>query len=108
MALQKNITLPSGASGNYVRLTTYRWDRATREAVALFGLYVNAAAAQAGKETLSPFVAKLRLTGAKFDAYLGGPEARAGNAVAQLYAAAKAEPVISDAGADVFSNAQDV
>lgn len=108
MALQKTIILPSGVSGNYVRLITYRWDRATREAVALFGLYVNAAAAQSGKDTLSPFVAKLRLTGAKFDAYLGGPEARAGNAVGQLYAAAKAEPVISDAGSDVFSNAQDV
>lgn len=108
MALQKTITLPSGVSGNYVRLITYRWDRATREAVALFGLYVNAAAAETGKDTLTPFIAKLRLTGEKFDQYLGNADARAGNAVGLLYAAAKAEPVISDAGADVFSNAQDV
>ena len=71
MALAKSFSLNSGASGDYTRLVTFRWDRSTREAVALFALYVNASAAQSGKEPLSPFVAKLRLTGDKFTQYLG-------------------------------------
>jgi hypothetical protein len=32
MALQKIIILPSGVSGDYSRITHFRWDRTTREA----------------------------------------------------------------------------
>lgn len=108
MAFQKQFTLASGVSGNYSRLITYRWDRATREAVALFALFVDAAAAQSGKQSLTPFIAKLRLTGDKFDEYLGNAALADHDVIAQLYVAAKAEPVISDFGADAFADATDV
>lgn len=108
MALAKSFTLNSGATGDYTRLVTFRWDRSTREAVALFALYVSAAAAQSGKEPLSPFVAKLRLTGDKFDQYLGNPALAQADVVAQLYVAAKAEPLACDFGADAFADAADV
>lgn len=105
MAFAKSFTLNSGATGDYTRLITFRWDRSTREAVALFALYVSASTAAAGKEPLSPFIAKLRLTGDKFDQYLGNPALASADVVAQLYVAAKAEPVVSDFGADAFADA---
>jgi len=108
MAFAKSFALNSGAAGDYIRLVTFRWDRSTREAVALFALYVNAAAAQSGKEPLSPFIAKLRLTGDKFDQYLGNPALAQADVVAQLYIAAKVEPLACDFGADAFANAADV
>jgi len=108
MALQKTLTLPSGVSGNYSRLVTYRWDRATREAVALFALYLDASAAAAGKQPLTPWIAKLRLTGDKFDLYLSNAALEDHDVIAQLYTAAKAEPVVSDFGSDVFADAIDV
>ena len=108
MALAKSFTLNSGATGDYIRLVTFRWDRSTREAVALYALYVNAAAAQSGKEPLSPFIAKLRLTGDKFDQYLGNLALAQADVVAQLYVAAKAEPLACDFGADAFADAADV
>lgn len=108
MAFQKTLTLPSGVAGNYSRLTTYRWDRASREAVALFALYLDAAAASSGKQPLTPWIAKLRLTGDKFDQYLSNAELADHDVIAQLYAAAKNEPVVCDFGADVFADALDV
>lgn len=108
MALQKTLTLPSGVAGNYSRLITYRWDRATREAVALFALYLDAAAASSGKQPLTPWIAKLRLNGAKFDQYLSNATLEDHDVIAQLYAAAKAEPVASDFGDNVFADAIDV
>ena len=108
MAFQKTLTLPSGIAGNYIRLITYRWDRSTREAVALFALYLDAQAAQAGKQALTPFIAKLRLDGAKFEFYLGNPVLSDHAAIAQLYVAARAEKVSCDFGSDVFADAVDV
>jgi hypothetical protein len=107
MAFQKSLTLPSGATGDYIRVITYRWDRSAREAVALFALYVSQGAAQEGKQALTPYVAKLRLTGAKFDQYLGNALLADRDAIAQLYAAAKVEPVSCDFGSDVFADALD-
>ena len=107
MAFQKTITLASGVSGNYIRLITYRWDRSTREAVALFALYLDAQAAQAGKQALTPFIAKLRLDGAKFDTYLGNAVLSEHAAIAQIYAAARAEKVSCDFGSNVFADALD-
>lgn len=108
MAFEKTFTLPSGISGNYTRLVTCRWDRNTREAVALFALFVDAAAAQGGKTALTPFIAKLRLTDSKFDQYLSNAVLETSDVLAQLYIAAKAEPVISDFGTDAFADATEV
>lgn len=108
MAFQKSFTLNSGAVGNYSRLTTYRWDRGVREAVALFALYVDASAAHTGKQPLVPYIAKLRLTDAKFDQYLGNAVLDDHDVIAQLYVAAKTEPVISDFGPNAFADATNV
>jgi len=108
MALQKTFTLPSGVSGNYIRLVTHRWDRAARECSALFALYVDAAAASSGKAPLTPWIAKLWLTGAQFDFYLSNSELESPGVLAQLYVAAKAEPLSCDFGSDAFADALDV
>lgn len=108
MAFQKSFTLPSGISGNYTRLITYRWDRNTREAVALFALFVDSTAAHAGKQSLTPFIAKLRLEAEAFDRYLSNTALENTDVLAQLYLAAKTEQVISDFGPDAFADAQDV
>lgn len=109
MALQKTITLPNGVAGNYARITSFRWDRTSREASANIALFLDAETAVSG-QALRPTVAKLRLHGAKFDAYLS-PAALAASdndVVAQLYVAAKAEPVVSDFGATIYAEATDV
>lgn len=108
MALQKTFTLASGVSGNYIRLTANRWDRQAREAVGWFALYVDAAAAQSGKQALTPFIAKLWLQGAKFDQYLSPAALESSDVLAQFYVAAKAEPISCDFGSDAFADAQDV
>jgi hypothetical protein len=108
MALQKTFTLPSGVSGNYVRLIAHRWDRAARECSALFALYVDATAAQDGKQALTPWIAKLWLRDAKFDQYLSNAELSAPGILAQLYVAAKVEPLSCDFGSDAFADALDV
>ncbi|MBI5689235.1 MAG: hypothetical protein HZC55_04000 [Verrucomicrobia bacterium] len=123
MAFQKNIALPTGVAGDYFRIAAFRWDRAAREASALFALYKDAATAAAG-QPLQPMAAKLRLTGAQFDTYLGpgALAAAADDVLAQLYAAAReisearhetGEPVagaqiVSDHGSDLFWDATDV
>lgn len=107
MAFQKTFTLRSGASGNYVRLVSYRVDRITREAVGLFAVYVDAAAAHGGLEPLTPWMAKLRVTGDICDLYFSRSSIDS-DVLAQFYRAAKAEPVISDFGEDAFVDALDV
>jgi len=108
MALQKTFTLPSGISGNYIRLVAHRWDRAARESSALFALYVDAAAAQSGKAPLTPWIAKLWLRGDKFDEYLSNADLSTPGILAQLYVAAKAEPISCDFGSDALADAVDV
>jgi hypothetical protein len=108
MALQKTFTLPSGISGNYIRLVAHRWDRAARESSALFALYVDSAAAQSGKAPLTPWIAKLWLRDAKFDQYLSNAELSTPGILAQLYVAAKAEPLSCDFGSDALADAVDV
>jgi hypothetical protein len=108
MALQKTFTLPSGVSGNYVRLITHRWDRSARECAALFALYLDESAAQTGKAALSPWIAKLWLRGDKFDQYVGNTALETSDVLAQLYVAAKAELISCDFGSDAFADAVDV
>lgn len=100
MALQKTISLPNGASGNYVRVGTYAIDRLTREASIQFMLHGSAALAASAPDAPLCMIAKLRLNGAKFDEYLSS-EALAAvgqNIVEQLYVAAKAEPLLAGGG----------
>lgn len=124
MAFQKTLALPTGVSGDYFRMTAFRWDRTTKEASAQFALFLNEATATAGGQPLVPVVAKLRLSGEGFDTYLGPDvlESSEGDVIAQLYTAAKAssdayaaEPevdaraqVICDYGAGVFADAETV
>lgn len=107
MAFQKTFTLNSGVQGNYVRLVSYRVDRVTREAVGLFAVFLNSTTAHAGKEPLTPWMAKLRVTGDVFDAYFSRASIDP-DVLANFYRAAKAEPMISDFGADCFQDAVDV
>lgn len=107
MAFEKTFTLRSGAQGNYSRLITYRVDRMTREAVGLFSLFVDSEAAHSGKEPLTPWIAKLRLTGDAFDIYFSSA-AIDSDTMANFYRAAKAEPMISDFGESLFFDALDV
>jgi hypothetical protein len=110
MALKKQVTLPSQAVGEYWRITSFRWDADAREASALIDLYVSAAARQAGASPVRKTLAKLRLTGADFDAFLstGALAAADGDVVAQLYLAAKSKPAVCDLGGDVLHNAEDI
>lgn len=95
MALQKSITLPTGATGNYIRIGAYTWDRMTREASAHLVLHTSAAQAAARPDAPLCIIAKVRLAGAKFDAYLGNSIlSDAGvNVLRKLYEAAKSEPL---------------
>ena len=98
MALQKTITLPNGASGNYIRLGAYTWDRVSRECSAHLLLFTTAAQASSYPSAPLCLIAKLRLTGAKFDEYLGNSALEEATAAAQIYAAAKAETLLAGAG----------
>lgn len=106
MALQKTIQLPSGVSGNYIRLSSIgEWDPIAKSASFHFALYLSQASRAAGCSPLiaNP-IAKLRLCGAKFDQYASAENLSA----ASIYAAAKVEPLVSDFGASAFSGAEDV
>ncbi len=123
MAFQKTLALPTGVSGDYFRITAFRWDRAAREASAQFALYKDAATAAAG-QPLVPIIAKLRLSGPNFDAYLGPAAlvAAEDDVLGQLYQAAKdacdayaetpvvdaTAQVICDFGAGVLADAESV
>ncbi len=99
MALSKGFSFRNGASGSYIRVTAYRWDRSTREARAILTLYQDAAyAASAPDLPLLPVLAKLDLTGAKFDQYLGNAALADAGVLAQLYAAAKVETLLAGGG----------
>jgi hypothetical protein len=99
MAFQKSLTHPATkASGEYVALVSYRWDRSTREASALFGLFKDAAHAAEPNAVPCAMVAKLRLDGDAFTRYFGAGVTDRERIASQLYAAAKVEPVISDFG----------
>lgn len=110
MAFQKTISLPSGVSGNYIRVTSYRWDRYAKECSATLSLYLDATHAQGGGEPLVAVIAKLRLSGWQFTEYLGALALAEHAAVAQIYAAARVEMLIAGGGITQisFADAQDV
>lgn len=112
MAIQKDIVLPSGAAGNYLRIDHIEWNRRSRSMFAQVTLFQDAA--RAAKYPAHPLqvVGLLELTGDKHDLYFGQAAMRAaGNDLqAQLYAAAKAERLRSVNGVELtdLAGAQDV
>ena len=116
MALQKIIALPNSASGNYIKVGAFTWDVLTRESSCHLMLFASAAAAASAPAAPLAMIGKLRLNGAKFDQYLStaalaalpspGPDPIRD----QLYAAAKAEPLVPGAGLTAIdlSDATDV
>lgn len=98
MALTKSITLPNGAAGNYIRLSACTWDRTTREASAHLHLFLSSAQAAAAPSNPLCLLAKLRLTGAKFDTYLSHAALEGTTVAAQIYTAALVEPLNPGAG----------
>lgn len=114
MALQKSITLPNTTSGNYIRLDSYSWDRAARLASARFMLFASAAAAASAPNASFGLIARLDLSGEKFDQYLANSvlDGETVTVAGQLYAALKAEPFKPGLGFAigqvVFSDAQSV
>ena len=99
MALSKQLTHPATkASGEYIALVAYRWDRSVRECSALFGLFKDAAHAAETNAVPCAIAAKLRLRDEAFDRYFDKKQADREKVIAQLYAAAKVEPLISDFG----------
>jgi hypothetical protein len=98
MALQKTITLANSAQGNYIKIAFHRWDGIAREASAHFHLYADEDARDAAPSEPLCLIAKLRLTGDKFDEYLSTDALAALVAPGpdpirdQLYEAVKVEP----------------
>ncbi len=103
MALKKPIKLPNGATGDYIQVGAYSWDRMTKEASAHLVLFASKKQASANPEAPLCLLAKLRLTGAKFDEYLSNEVLEGGGAtvIRQLYAAAKVEPLRPGGGITV-------
>lgn len=122
MALTKTINLPSGITGNYHRVSSFRWDRNAKEASITFSLHLNSAAAELDRAPLLPLVAKFRITGDKFEEFLGNSVLTASqdDIITAIYKAAvlvcsakRANPnaptvgahLISDFGADLYADA---
>lgn len=104
MALEKTFNLPNGATGNYVRIGMHTWDGLAKEASAHLVLHTSAAQRAANPSAHLGLVAKLRLTGQKFDDYLSTTALRALESAGpdpirdQLYAAAKTESLVAGSG----------
>jgi len=136
MAYNKRVQT-RGVEASYFRLIAFRWDAQTREASALFSLYVDKAHSDRSKPSvpaaerdrpLIDIAAKLRVSGDAFDQYLSPEALQQGAAnvgsdiVAHLYAAAKdasklkvdesvTNPqlhIVSDFGHDLFATARAV
>lgn len=105
MPLQKTIILPDGTSGDFIRLGDFALNRDTREATATFRLYLSAAQyAAAPGAAMKQVIAKLRLNGDRFDAYLADDVLEGEvTLVGQLYVAAKAEPLLAGGGLTALS-----
>jgi hypothetical protein len=95
MALKKQITLPNGTAGEYIRIDYFEFNRRARTAYVQLALFLSEAQARAYPDYPMQVVGQLELTGAKFDQYLSGATLAAdgGNLIAQLYEAAKVEPL---------------
>lgn len=97
MALQKSITLPNGATGNYIRVgDTVEIHRRLKRAEAHVTLFLNEAQANANPDYGLGVIGLLNLQGDKFDLYLGKDaltRTYGGDISRALYAAAKTEVI---------------
>jgi hypothetical protein len=112
MALQLPVTLPSGASGNYIRIGVFEWNREYKAAYAQLALFKDAAQAAAQPRFPLAVVAILNLRDAAFDQYLSNAAiaAAGGDVLGQLYEAAKVEPLqpVNGILVDNIGSAEDV
>jgi hypothetical protein len=94
MALKLSITLPNGATGNYLRLTSVEWDRNLGSALGYLALYLNAAQAASAPAYPLGLVAQLNVRDDVFAQYLSNSALNGANdrLLAQMYAIAKNEP----------------
>lgn len=104
MSFKKSHILPSRAIVSVYRVQQYRIDYLAREASAIIAGYCDAEATV----PIVPIFAKIRLEGARFDAYLSKAALRDGqdDINAAFYKAMVSDPVVCDAGADFFRDAQ--
>jgi len=105
MALQKTFNLPNGATGNYIQVGPFTSDRVTKTASADFLLFASAAWAAAHPEAPLCVIARLALSGAKWEERLAESvlaeleDAGSNPVVHQFYEAAKAgEPLRAGGG----------
>jgi hypothetical protein len=100
MALQKEITLPNGFSGNYIRIGNYRVDTFTKEAYAEFFLFISKAKSDSAPNEYLSLLATLRINGQKFDTYLANKVlgVTSTTVVGQLYLALRKEPIRTGGG----------
>lgn len=112
MALQLPVTLPNGAEGNYLRIGIYEWNRQGRSAYAELALFKDATQAALAPRFPLAVVAILNLRNASFDTYLSNAAlaSASGDVLAQLYAAAKVEPLlpVNDIMVENIGEAEDV
>jgi hypothetical protein len=105
MALQKTITLPNGAQGNYVRIEQLEQQYAGKSVSCHLMLYASKVLADAGAPPLAR-IGKIRLNGAGYDRFLSRAslqalQTRGPDPVRdQLYAAAKLAIKASKEGED--------
>lgn len=131
MAFQKQLHR-HGVSASYLRPTAFRFDDNTQELSAIFSLFIDKAHSDRSKPTVAanerdsalvPVAVKFRATGAAYEAAFGSSARKGKDIVALIYQQAKAAStaartnartlssgaaVISDFGADVFSDAENV
>jgi hypothetical protein len=104
MALQKTVSLPNYTSGDYIVLREFSADYFAREMSAHFYLYASATAREAAPISSMGLIAKLRLSGDKFDQWLSTATLAALDADTpdrlrhQIYQAVKVEPLLPGLG----------
>ena len=114
MALKLSITLPNGASGNYLRLVNVEWDRNLQSALGYLALYLNKAQADSAPGYPLGLVAQLNVRGAPFIQHLSNAALNAPNVnlLSQLYHVAKNEPscvkIINGVNLPDLAQAEDV
>lgn len=101
MAFKNSITLPTGDTGEYFKLSKFVIDMNTKELSAHFSLYKSQDVRNAGGQPQRPIIAKLRLQGDKFDQYFNKTAMVGKRHDEIIYAAVKAEGVISDYSAAI-------
>lgn len=118
MAFKKSVPLPTGVSGDYIRLTEFQLSLPRRYLSAEFALFKDQALATSGQPLLQ-IMGKLRVMNDYFDIYFAKEVLKKEDVLAQIYRAARdasedkakfgdTNPefyFVSDFGKDFFANA---